>query len=259
MSAIEAAAPSATPATTAPTRRERLREQTRAEIKGAARAQLVANGPAGIQLRAVARDVGLTAPALYRYFPSLEDLIEAVTVDLFDELCDAMEAAAASATDPFDRMLALSRGFRGWAMTHPHEFGLLFAIAPTALGQQPSNACQKASDRFGNLFAGAFIAMWDASPFPVPADDDVPGDLRAGLDPYWTWLTTNVAPNMPVGAVVTFLEGWVRIFGCVAMEAFGHLSWALPDGEPMFEQVMRSLAELVHRPDAYRPPELPRA
>ena len=34
-------------------------------------------GPSGIQLRAVARDVGLTAPALYRYFPSLEDLVEA--------------------------------------------------------------------------------------------------------------------------------------------------------------------------------------
>ncbi len=242
-----------TPAT-APTRRERLREQTQDEIKTAARALLVANGPSGIQLRAVARDVGLTAPALYRYFPSLEELIESVTVDLFDELCDAMEASAASVSDPFDQMLELSRGFRRWATKHPHEFGLLFAVAPTALGQQPSNACQKASDRFGNLFAGAFIAMWDASPFPVLTDDELPNDLRAGLDPYWTWLTTNVAPNMPVGAVVTFLEGWVRIFGCVAMETFGHLSWALPDGEPMFEQVMHSLADLVHRPDAYRPP-----
>jgi AcrR family transcriptional regulator len=235
-------------------RRERLREQTRVEIKDAARAQLVAGGPGGIQLRAVAREVGLTAPALYRYFPGLDELIEAVTVDLFDELCDAMEAAAASTTDPFDRMLALSRGFRQWAMGHPHEFGLLFGVTPTALGQEPSNACQRASDRFGNLFAGTFIAMWDASPFPVPADGDVPEALRAGLDPYWSWLTANVAPDMPLGAVVTFLEGWVRIFGCVAMDAFGHLSWALPDGEPLFEQVMRSLADLVHRPDAYRPP-----
>lgn len=249
-------------ATTAPgaaTRRERLREQTRTEIKDAARAQLVAHGPGGIQLRAVAREVGLTAPALYRYFPGLDELVESLTVDLFDELCDAMESSASTSTDPFHRMLELSRGFRRWAMEHPHEFGLLFAVPPTALGQQPSNACQKASDRFGNLFAGAFIAMWDVDPFPVPADEDVAADLRSGLDPYWTWLTANVAPDMPVGAVVTFLEGWVRIFGCVAMETFGHLSWALPDGEPMFEQVMRSLADLVHRPDAYRPPTSARA
>ena len=243
----------------APTRRERLREQTRDEIKAAARSQLVANGPAGIQLRAVARDVGLTAPALYRYFPSLEELIESVTVDLFDELCDVMEASAAPATGPFDRMLDLSRGFRRWAMQNPNEFGLLFAIAPTALGQQPSNACQRASDRFGNLFAGAFIAMWEADPFPVPDADDVSPAMSEGLMPYWTWLTANIAPDMPLGAVVRFLEGWVRIFGCVTMDAFGHLSWAMPDGEPMFEQVMRSLAEMVGRPDAYAPPLAPAA
>lgn len=249
MSAIDAAAPAPVP-----TRRERLREQTKDEIRRAARAELVANGPSGIQLRAVARDVGLTAPALYRYFPSLEDLIESVTVELFDELCDAMEASATAVSDPFDQMIELSRGFRQWAVTHPQEFGLLFAIAPTALGQQPSGRGQKASDRFGNLFAGAFIAMWEAHPFQVPASSEVSVELVEGLTPYWNWLNANVAPNMPVGAVIRFLEGWVRIFGCVAMETFGHLSWALPDGEPMFEQVMRSLAELVERPGTYQPP-----
>jgi AcrR family transcriptional regulator len=244
--------------TTAPTRRERLRAQTLDEIKAAARGQLIENGPGGVQLRAVARDVGLTAPALYRYYPGLDELVEALTVDLFGELCDAMESAALAAVDPFDRMLTLSRAFRGWAMAHPHEFALLFASPPTALGQQPTTACQEASDRFGNLFAGTFIAMWEAEPFPVPADDDVDAAMREGLDPYWSWLTSDLAPGMPLGAVVRFLEGWVRIFGCVAMDAFGHLSWALPDGEPMFEQVMRSLAELVGNPDAYRAPDATR-
>ena len=72
------ATPAAPPS--APTRRERLREQTRAEIKSAARAQLVTHGPRGIQLRAIARDVGLTAPALYRYFPSLEELLSLIHI-----------------------------------------------------------------------------------------------------------------------------------------------------------------------------------
>lgn len=237
------------------TRRERLREQTLGEIKTAARAHLVAQGPSGIQLRAIARDVGLTPPALYRYFPSLEDLVEDLTVDLFGELCDAMEDAAHDAADPFARMLALSRAFRAWAIAHPHEFGLLFGIAPTALGQEPTNACQQASDRFGNLFATAFIAMWETSPFPVPTD--LPAELQRELDPYWSWLTATLVPDMPMGAVVRFLEGWVRIFGCVAMEAFGHLSWAMHDGAPLFEQVLRSLAEMVGRPDAYAPPTGP--
>ena len=96
--------------------------------------------------------------------------------------------------------------------------------------------------------------MWRADPFPVPADDEVPDALSASLTPYWTWLTTERAPDMPMGALMRFLEGWVRIFGCVTMDAFGHLSWAMPDAEPMFERVLASLAEMVGRPDAYRPP-----
>jgi AcrR family transcriptional regulator len=243
-----------TPTAAAPARRDRLRAETLADIKAAARRELVATGPAGIALRAVARDVGLTAPALYRYFPRLEDLVSAVTVDLFDELCDAMEEAASGLDDPFARMLALARAFRRWAMNNPHEFALLFSIAPTSLGEQPTNACQEASDRFGNLFAGTFIAMWQVAPFEVVPDRSLSPDLRAGLNAYWTWLTDTLAPSMPMAAVVVFLEGWIRIFGSVAMEAFGHLSWALPDGEPMFEQVMRSLAVMVGRPEAYAPP-----
>ena len=249
----------ATPSGTAtgtrtPARRDRLRAETLDSIKAAARRELVAGGPAGIQLRAVAREVGLTAPALYRYFPSLEDLVAAVTVDLFGELCDSMESQAEGLDDPFAQMLALARAFRRWAMANPHEFALLFSIAPTSRGQQPTNACQEASDRFGNLFAGTFIAMWEAAPFEVVPDDALAPDLRDGLTAYWSWLTGTLAPSMPMAAVVVFIEGWIRIFGCVAMEAFGHLSWALPEGEPMFEQVMRSLAVMVGRPQAYHPP-----
>jgi AcrR family transcriptional regulator len=237
-------------------RRDRLRAQTAQEIKTAARAELVAHGPSGIQLRAVARDVGLTAPALYRYFPSLEDLVEALTVDLYGELCDELEAArdAVPAGDPFGQILELGRAFRRWAMAHPHEFALMFATPPTAFGETPSNACQEASSRFGSLFAAAFLQMWAVAPFEVPDGDALVPGIEAGLLQYWTWLTDTLAPGIPLGAVVRFLEGWVRIYGSVAMETFGHLNWAMPDGEPMFEQIMLSLAESIGHADRYRPP-----
>jgi hypothetical protein len=78
--------------------------------------------------------------------------------------------------------------------------------------------------------------------------------LVAGVEPYRTWLTATLAPSIPIGAVVFFLEGWVRIYGIVALEVFGHLSWVVTDGGPMFEETMRGLARDVGRPDAYRPP-----
>jgi AcrR family transcriptional regulator len=249
----------ATVTPTAGTRRERLREQTREEIKAAARAQLVAHGPSGIQLRAVAREVGLTAPALYRYFPSLDDLVLALTVDLYDELIARMEQARdrvqpSAHLDAYAEMLAISRAFRAWATHHPAEFALLFATPPAAFSQAPDNACQEASGRFGTLFASAFLRMWDEHPFPVDAPDQLAPGLADGLRPYWEWLTAALAPDIPMGAVVVFLEGWVRIYGIVAMEVFGHLTWAVPDGAAMFEETLRGLAQAVDRPDAYRPP-----
>jgi AcrR family transcriptional regulator len=67
-------------------RSQRRHELTRAEIKAVARAHLVRSGPAGISLRAIARDMGITAPALYRYYPALDSLILELCTDLHVEL-----------------------------------------------------------------------------------------------------------------------------------------------------------------------------
>lgn len=240
----------------APSRRDRLRAQTMTEITAAARQRLVADGPGGIQLRAVARDVGLTAPALYRYYPSLEDLVAALTVDLYDELIEAMVRArdVDPDADAFARMLGTSRAFRRWAVTHPHEFGLLFANPAAAFAHAPDSPCQEASSRFGNVFAELFLEIWAGYPFDVEEPETLPAGMVEGLTPYWSWLTSEVAPTIPMGAVVVFLECWVRMYGTVAMEVSGHLSWAMPDGAPMFEQSLRSMARAVGQPARYAPP-----
>jgi AcrR family transcriptional regulator len=75
------------------TRRERLRDATLLEIKEIAREHLRAHGPAGISLRGIARDIGMTAPALYRCYSSLDDLLAAMTETYTHELSDTMEAA----------------------------------------------------------------------------------------------------------------------------------------------------------------------
>ena len=72
--------------TEAPTRRERLRTATLGEIRQVARQLVVTGGPAAISLRAIARELGMSAPALYRYFPNLEALVMAVCSDVYDEL-----------------------------------------------------------------------------------------------------------------------------------------------------------------------------
>src|SRR3989442_2870030 len=109
-----------------PSRRARVRAATVREIKDAARRVLVASGPDGLALRAIARDMGMTAPALYRYFPSREELLTALVADLYHELTDAMETAgdALPAGDLPGRLTAVSRTFRQWSLDHPREFAL---------------------------------------------------------------------------------------------------------------------------------------
>src|SRR5687767_7833434 len=101
-------------------RRDRARADTVREIKETARRVLVEQGVDGLALRAVAREMGMTAPALYRYFDSREDLVENVVADLYDELVAVLEAArddARPATAPV-QLLACSRAFRRWSITH---------------------------------------------------------------------------------------------------------------------------------------------
>ena len=79
-------------------RRDRLRAATIEEIIATARRLLVASGPEAVSLRAIAREMGMTAPGLYRYFGSHEDLVRHVIAGIFTELGadigQAIDAAA---------------------------------------------------------------------------------------------------------------------------------------------------------------------
>ena len=74
----------------------RERSDTITQIKAVARQQMAEHGTAGLSLRGIAREMGITAPAIYNYFPRLDDLITALIVDAFTALADAMEAAEAA-------------------------------------------------------------------------------------------------------------------------------------------------------------------
>jgi AcrR family transcriptional regulator len=236
-------------------RRERLRADTVREIKQTARRVLVEQGSDGLALRAVAREMGMTAPALYRYFDSREDLVENVVADLYDELCEVLEAAsdaARPATAPV-QLLAASRAFRRWATVHHAEFGLLFGsagdgVVPAhgvrSVGGSPA---ELAARRFGAVFAVLVARIYAERPFPILADDDIEPALQEQLR---SWCAQFPVP-LPLGVMKVFLSCWIRLYGMVCMEVFGHLKFALDDAEPMFEAELHGLAEVLGVADAY--------
>ena len=103
--------------------RERARIEVTAAIKDEARRQLAAEGAAKLSLRAVARELGMVSSALYRYFPSRDDLLTALIVDAYDAVGAAAETALAAPPDPDDhpaRWTAVCSAVRAWALAHPH-------------------------------------------------------------------------------------------------------------------------------------------
>lgn len=220
-------------------RRERVRAATVQEIKDVARRQLVTDGQTAVSLRAIAREMGMTAPALYRYFPSFDHLVRSLVGDLFGEVCTAMEDARdlLPADDAGGRLLAVCRTFRAWAVGHRAEFGLLFG-APGSGGGDLLAPAQAGSARFGAVFFELFAEVWRHNGFDVPAADE----LEPRLVPQLTAYRQALGSTLPLGVLHTILSCWARLYGLVSLEVFNHLRFALTDAEPFFEEQLRELA-----------------
>lgn len=221
----------------ASSRRDRARDATVAEIRATARALLVRSGAEALTLRATAREMGLTAPALYRYVASHEDLVLAVCQDVLDEVTATLEAARDTEprTDPVARLMAACRAFREWALGHPREFQLTFA----SVGDRPpaGHEVVGTSLSFGAVFLGIFVEIWEREPFPVPPPEGLPPALVEQLQAF----AAATATGLPTGALVAYLNGWVRLYGSVTLEVFGHLGFALSDPEALFEAMLADM------------------
>lgn len=228
-----------------PTRRERAHAATRSEILEAARRLLIQGGTERVTVRGIATEVGMTAPGLYRYFGGREDLLGELCSTLYEELADALyEVRDRDAGAPLkQRFLVTSFAFRQWALEHRPEFGLLFgAPIPGVLVDIHINQDPAANRgmRFGQVWLELFAELWRKHPVPVPDADELDPRLREQLTAYHE----QIGRIVPLGAVVLYLSCWVQLYGAVATEAFGHLNFALHDGdaEALFEGLMGELA-----------------
>ena len=254
--------PQAEPGTPmAPTRRDRMRAATMDEITATARRLLVEQGPDAASLRAIAREMGMTAPGLYRYYGSREDLLRHVIATIFRELSgdirraidqEALGAAGAAirrgTASPAEvrahlanKMVAACREFRRWGLGHKDEFALLFGVPLPGFDDGRFDVAQECAMEFAGMFYSLFMELWNASRFPVPRPEEIDERLLGQLGRLRATLRTDV----PDGALLVFLRCWILLYGAVAMEAFGHLHFALEDPAPMFEYTLADLARLV--------------
>jgi AcrR family transcriptional regulator len=219
----------------APTRRERQRQATFDEIVSVSRDLLREHN--GIALRGVAQEMGMTAPALYRYVDSHEELLQLVARAIFDDIVDRLQRAANDHPDddPAARLVTAAVAFRSWALGHPHEFGLIFA--------NPAMAHQKGPDSVGIVFATFFADLyervWKRYEFPVPEASELPDGVARLLEgAQQADALPCDFPGAPIGLNWVFMRAWARLYGIVTLEVFGHLEPELIATGAMFRAMM---------------------
>ena len=236
---------------TEPTRRDRGREDTDREIRGRARTLLVEHGHQAVTLRAIARDLGITAPALYRYYSSREDLMHHLRQDICADAAAELASDIEKVADPIGQLLAACRGFRRWALAHPQEFTLVFASLMEVQGKSKLDWLDEdlGADPFGRIFLVVAGRLLAAQELTVPADDDVPPQLRADLDGFRQLLMKIMSADgiavderrFTLGVSYAMLQVWVRLYGQVTLEVFGRFPLAVSDPAVLFDKMLADL------------------
>ena len=110
-----------------PTRKKQI-QNLQEVIKETSWKQIAREGAPALSLRAIARELNITAPAIYNYFPSRDDLVTALIVDAFTSLGDSQKDSIRSIplSKPETRLSTLGLGYREWALTYPQRYQLIF-------------------------------------------------------------------------------------------------------------------------------------
>jgi AcrR family transcriptional regulator len=221
----------------------RERGETIAMIKAAAQQQMREHGTAGLSLRGIAREMGITAPAIYNYFPRLEDLVTALIVDAFNSLAEAMEAAdAAVASDrPYDHVMALCLAYRDWAMADPTVFQLIYGSPIPGYRAPEELTIPLARRPFLPLFQW-FLRAYHTGELTIPAEyAAVPPEMSEAIAG-WRRMS---GIEMPDALLALLMSGWARIHGAVLLEMFGHLEPLVGRGGPFYRYQLDAFAELL--------------
>jgi len=232
--------------------REHAHERTDmiARIKAVAQQQMAQHGTAGLSLRGIAHEIGVTAPAIYNYFPRLEDLITALIVDAFNALADAMEAAevAEASERPYDKIMALCMAYREWAVAHPTVFQLIYGNPIPGYHAPEEITIPLARRPFLGLFRW-FIRAHQTGELTIPAEyQAVPPAMVEGIA---AWRRAS-GIEMPDALLGLLMSGWARIHGAVLLELFGHLEPLVGGGGSFYRYELEAFAqrlELGGRPD----------
>ncbi len=203
-------------------------------IKAAARAHIQANGAAALSLGAIARAIGVTTPALYRYFDGRDALVTSLIADAYEELGQTLQDAAAEAPEALDaRFVALARAYRRWAIARPQEYILIHgAIFPGY--RAPIEVVAGAAIRSLHIFVDLLGRAEATGQLKMP---------RAYANPEAVARLGPIARALPIPMVATAYATWLALHGLVWEELLGRLPGGGGNDGAFYDMEAAAIAE----------------
>jgi AcrR family transcriptional regulator len=220
-------------------RRERLRAQTLQEIEDASFSIIDADGTHALSIAALARSMDMSAPGVYRYFPSREALLAHLIHRSYQQLATAIGQAleGGGRTAPRIRVRLLVAAYRDWALQYGNRYGMLFG---RRIGDVPADdGARTPLDQAMGQLLDLLLALPDGSPAQATSGDrTLDGQLQ-------TWSRAQQRPGTPPRTARTAIVIWTRVHGIVSLELTGMLDGQAVDVQRLIDLEIDNAIQLL--------------
>ena len=223
------------------TRRERQRAATVEEIKEVARGLMREQGVTDVRFTDIAKEMGMTAPALYRYYADRDALLTDLIADGYRDLGRAVAEARerVDVDDVAARWIAVGKAYRDWARREPAQFALILGMpVPGYVAPEdgPTNdAAKDAMSQLSQLFIKA-AELGDLKAPLVPEASDAMAACASEKHP-------ELGGLVAAASFQAMITAWATLHGATCLDAYGQFDWLGDQArEHLFEATLRSAA-----------------
>jgi len=207
-------------------------------IKETAWKQIAESGAPALSLRAIARELKITAPAIYNYFPDRDALVTALIIDAYKSFGDSQIEArdAISAKDILGKMMAIGLAYRTWAHTYPQRYQLIFGT-PIPGYQAPLMEVLPFGARSLSALVSVVEQIRVAGKLNIKSFRQVKEEYKASFEMWKTYGGDVDILSLSVAMVI-----WARVHGIVSLEIAGNLPPFGTSGDELYLYEMESIA-----------------
>ncbi len=223
------------------TRRERQRAATVDEIKEVARGLMRDQGTTEVRFTDIAKEMGMTPPALYRYYADRDALLTELIADAYRELGSEV-ATARERRDPDDiggRWIAVGTAYRNWARREPQQFALILGMpVPGYVAPEEGPTTAAAKDAMAQLSL-LFIRAAELGVLGQPLVRDVSDEMAACAAEKHPELGGLVPPE----SFQAMIQAWATLHGITCLDVYGQFDWMSDEArEALFVSTLRTAA-----------------